>query len=68
MDILNKIDNVLNEVIDKKLWALGRQVNDNLPPESGMKPSKEQLKVAAKKLGIPLSKATKAFNVFMFDY
>lgn len=53
-----------NEAIDKKLFALGREVNINLPHESGLKPSKEQFKKAAEKMGITVSKAMKAWNEF----
>lgn len=58
---------LLNEGTDKKLFALGRQVNDALPHESGMKPSKEQFKIAAKKLGISVNKAIKAWNEFTWN-
>lgn len=53
--------------MDKKLFALGREVNANLPHESGMKPSKDQFKQAAKKMGIPVSKAIKAWNEFTWN-
>ena len=74
-DIVDKINEILvfatalelDEGIDKKLFALGREVNSNLPHESGLKPSKEQFEIAAKKLGIPVSKAIKAWNEFTWN-
>lgn len=54
----------VNETIDKKLFVLGRQVNDNLPPEIGLRPKDADFAKAAKKLGISKPKAIKAWNVF----
>ena len=51
----------------RKLFALGRKVNDALPRESGLRPNDAAFKKAADKLGIKKSQAIKAWNVFSFD-
>jgi len=37
MTLIEKIENYLGEGVDKKLFALGREVNSNLPHEKWFK-------------------------------
>jgi hypothetical protein len=54
----------MDEAIDKKLWTLGRDVNYALPREVGLKPKDSDFKIAAKKLGITVKQARKAWNEY----
>jgi predicted nucleic acid-binding Zn-ribbon protein len=57
----------MDENIDKKLWSLGRDVNWALPKEVGLRPKDSDFKIAAKKLGITIRQARKAWNEYTWS-